>query len=1006
MAEQDINRKILIDIQSRVDKSSSEVVDLNKQLDDLLVKQTRMKGANQQNTQSYAQLNAHIRNTKQAIRDKNKELDNSFKAMAAENDSIVKNRALLSVMTADYIKLSQEQGKTSKSTIDLKNKIDSLTETLKKQEKPFSTSRNVGNYDSAFEKFANNIAGKYIPGFNQFSSILGSSAQNFGKLGKSAATSEEGIEGAGAAAAGAGEGMEGAAVGVGGLVMAFLAIVGIIAVVIQHFAALTPNADSLAQRFAYLKGAVRAFLDDIFTGKGFSELGDDMAKTAQEAANLKMALQDLARAQQQDIVDDAKADAQIAELQLKMRNRRNTVEQEKSYFNQIQKISEDKYKGNLELANKEYELAVRTATNSTRFSEDEKKRLMKDGVDYAIILDKTKGLINGEDDIKAIVAAQQKQIATQREKEMIAERSQNRLDSVEMRAEQAAEKEKQMLLELQQAYNEQVSQRTESYQRMLELQQDAFGRELSQTAEHYRQLLFKEQEFILKQQKIRDDKKSTTKERAAASRNIGAAGKTITQIESEQYIATEKLLVDHNRSVLEETAKAGLDLKNLQIGNISDVHAREVAAANNSYEIKKGEMDKEDALLQQQRRNITKQLEDNDAKAKNDKTRYSAEQIQALKTDLNGVDYLIGVSSDKRIALEKFTTKQLLKINRDYQHQLQSESNKADVLVNKRYDGKGPTEQEHLAQRKQISDQYDFEISEAKRNNLETVGLEAAKNDALLSLNEQYYNEKLAKAMAVEKEIQANAMGILKQSINDQSAKQLGALSLAKTTELNNQALTKTQIATVNEKYRKQELAVKVKAFKANQKADIAEAIVNGALAMTKVAAQTGVLSFAFDPIIAAETAVSIAKIAAQQPPSYARGTGPVHSGNGKVRGPGTGTSDSIPARLSNGESVINAKSTSMFGSLLSAINVAGGGVPFAMPNFTGRFATGGVSSSTYVPTVTNNFTPALPTITHLSDQSVGDIVNGIAGVQIITDVKDVNNQQAIRAKVMDRTVL
>ena len=48
----------------------------------------------------------------------------------------------------------------------------------------------------------------------------------------------------------------------------------------------------------------------------------------------------------------------------------------------------------------------------------------------------------------------------------------------------------------------------------------------------------------------------------------------------------------------------------------------------------------------------------------------------------------------------------------------------------------------------------------------------------------------------------------------------------------------------------------------------------------------------------------------------------------GMVTGPGTGVSDSIPAMLSNGESVINAKSTSMFSGLLSQINQAGGGVP------------------------------------------------------------------------------
>lgn len=53
----------------------------------------------------------------------------------------------------------------------------------------------------------------------------------------------------------------------------------------------------------------------------------------------------------------------------------------------------------------------------------------------------------------------------------------------------------------------------------------------------------------------------------------------------------------------------------------------------------------------------------------------------------------------------------------------------------------------------------------------------------------------------------------------------------------------------------------------------------------------------------------------------------------GLVTGIGTSTSDSIIANLSNGESVINAKSTAMFGNLLSSINEAGGGVSFANKN-------------------------------------------------------------------------
>ncbi|QKZ15205.1 hypothetical protein [Spirosoma sp. KUDC1026] len=73
------------------------------------------------------------------------------------------------------------------------------------------------------------------------------------------------------------------------------------------------------------------------------------------------------------------------------------------------------------------------------------------------------------------------------------------------------------------------------------------------------------------------------------------------------------------------------------------------------------------------------------------------------------------------------------------------------------------------------------------------------------------------------------------------------------------------------------------------------------------------------------------------------------------VQGPGTGTSDSINARISNGEAIINARSTQKFYKELSAINVAGGGRAFpgltanrlSTQNMTPTYNLGGVSLTT-----------------------------------------------------------
>lgn len=70
----------------------------------------------------------------------------------------------------------------------------------------------------------------------------------------------------------------------------------------------------------------------------------------------------------------------------------------------------------------------------------------------------------------------------------------------------------------------------------------------------------------------------------------------------------------------------------------------------------------------------------------------------------------------------------------------------------------------------------------------------------------------------------------------------------------------------------------------------------------------------------------NVKKITSTKTPSVSK-TPSYASGVIGLRGSGSGTSDDIGANLSAGESVINARSTSMFANELSAINQAGGGV-------------------------------------------------------------------------------
>lgn len=115
-----------------------------------------------------------------------------------------------------------------------------------------------------------------------------------------------------------------------------------------------------------------------------------------------------------------------------------------------------------------------------------------------------------------------------------------------------------------------------------------------------------------------------------------------------------------------------------------------------------------------------------------------------------------------------------------------------------------------------------------------------------------------------------------------------------------------------------------------------AAAIASKVIALAQIAIDTGVaISKAVATTSAkgfwgflAEVGPFIAAIVANMASAIKTVKGAKFATGGDVSGAGTATSDSIPAMLSNGESVMTAAATSMFAPILSAFNQAGGGVP------------------------------------------------------------------------------
>ena len=111
----------------------------------------------------------------------------------------------------------------------------------------------------------------------------------------------------------------------------------------------------------------------------------------------------------------------------------------------------------------------------------------------------------------------------------------------------------------------------------------------------------------------------------------------------------------------------------------------------------------------------------------------------------------------------------------------------------------------------------------------------------------------------------------------------------------------------------------------------LAEIANSTAINATKAFSQAAV--FASNPLtlpLAANANIQGGIIIATGIAQAAKTSGLKLSEGGRVTGKGSGKSDSIPAWLSNGESVNNANSTRMFAPLYSYLNVLGGGKRFA----------------------------------------------------------------------------
>ena len=275
------------------------------------------------------------------------------------------------------------------------------------------------------------------------------------------------------------------------------------------------------------------------------------------------------------------------------------------------------------------------------------------------------------------------------------------------------------------------------------------------------------------------------------------------------------------------------------------------------------------------------------------------------------------------------TEEEKAKIKTEYikdTEKLQEDHNDKMILIDLAY-GKISQEQlvEYFKKKNATTEQKNKEIADKekadkKRLGEELLSLEKQLQDATLSL----YNNMIDGKIKANNRLYQDTIDIIdaeEKAFNEQFITRTALEQAKYDAELSFDAKRKN----AERERQLEEDRLNKKRFNAQKINDASTVAINTAVAVTKTVAELGGVG-AITPVGAAIIASIIAGGLIQETAILKQKYIPTYAQGGLVTGPGTGTSDSIDAKLSNGEVVINAKSANSFAPLLDAINRAGGG--------------------------------------------------------------------------------
>jgi hypothetical protein len=301
------------------------------------------------------------------------------------------------------------------------------------------------------------------------------------------------------------------------------------------------------------------------------------------------------------------------------------------------------------------------------------------------------------------------------------------------------------------------------------------------------------------------------------------------------------------------------------------------------------EKEKKDLKDQQEKKAKVKATADAEALKKAEEEARKRAEAEAKATE----------EANKR-AMEDVDSTSQLKKNYYRQLDIQKEYQKSSLEIDEIYsriasEGRYQTSEEIYAQvEKELKD---YEDLKKKQSDIDTKYLEEkAKKE------EEYRQLAQQTAFQILENTASFAFSQIEQNLQQETDLKIAAAEEEQRKQLEGRELSASQQQAIERNTQREIARIKTEAARKQRQADVVQASINGAIAITKAYATMDPISASIAAVgIATLTGLQIAAIKNQPIPKFAKGTK-------GVEGPGTDTSDSILAYLSKGEMVIPTK--------------------------------------------------------------------------------------------------